>query len=46
MAPMCRQYIERSEKLGRKPDAGLLAPIAEALQQMGAERELEGEPGA
>jgi hypothetical protein len=46
MVPMCRQYIERSEKLGREPDAGLLAPIAEALQQMGAERELEGEPGA
>ena len=34
MVPMCRQYIERCEKLGREPDAELLGPIAEALQRL------------
>ena len=40
---MCQQYIERCEKLGREPDAELLGPIAEALQQMGKERRADGE---
>ena len=34
MVPMRRQYIERCEKLGREPDAELLAPIAAVLQEM------------
>jgi tetratricopeptide (TPR) repeat protein len=34
MAPMCQQYIERSERLGRDPDAELLGLITEALRQM------------
>jgi tetratricopeptide (TPR) repeat protein len=32
--PMCRQYIERCEKLGREADAEILAPIAETLHGM------------
>ena len=43
MAPMCRQYIERCEKLGREPDAELLGPIVEVLQQMGKVRGPDGE---
>jgi tetratricopeptide (TPR) repeat protein len=34
MLPMCRQYIERCEKLGREPDGELLGPIVEVLQRM------------
>ena len=42
---MCRQYIERCEKLGREPDAGLLGPIAEVVQRMQEDRGPEGEAG-
>jgi len=34
MRPMCGQYVERCEKLGREPDWELLAPIAVALQRL------------
>jgi hypothetical protein len=34
MLPMCRQYVARSEALGREPDEALLAAIVEALQGM------------
>ncbi len=43
MVPMCQQYIERCEKLGREPDAELLGPIAEVLQRMQEDRGPEGE---
>jgi hypothetical protein len=39
MLPMCQQYFERCERLGREPDGELLAPIVEALAK------LEGEAG-
>jgi hypothetical protein len=32
MAPMCQQYVERCEKLGREADEALLGPIAAVLQ--------------
>jgi tetratricopeptide (TPR) repeat protein len=31
---MCREYLERCEKLGREPDVELLAPIVEALMRL------------
>jgi tetratricopeptide (TPR) repeat protein len=43
MVPMCQQYIERCEKLGREPDAELLGPIAEALQRLQETRGPEGD---
>jgi tetratricopeptide (TPR) repeat protein len=37
MVPMCQQYVERCEKLGREPDGELLGPIFEVLQRIGPE---------
>jgi tetratricopeptide (TPR) repeat protein len=34
MVPMCQQYIERCGKIGQEPNAELLTPILEVLQQM------------
>jgi tetratricopeptide (TPR) repeat protein len=34
MVPMCQQYVERCEKLGREPDGELLGPIVEVLEGM------------
>ena len=45
MVPMCQQYLERCEKLGRESDAELLGPIAETLQRMQEDRGPEGEAG-
>ena len=34
---MCRQYVERCQKLGVEPDAALLGPIAEVFERLQAE---------
>jgi hypothetical protein len=33
---MCREYMERCERAGRTPDAALLQPIADKLQELQA----------
>jgi hypothetical protein len=43
MQPMCVQYLQRAEKLGTEPDAGLLGPIVEVFQALQAQAPSEGE---
>jgi hypothetical protein len=38
MAPMCQQYVERCEKLGREADEALLGPIAAVRVEPGGDR--------